>query len=124
MNEEENKVISPHIENLIFDNNDQSLQPSTVRNALSPSRSSLSKASTSSLIKISQVDTQTTPPSSPPRKIRSLKEIYETSRYASDNFALFCSAHVEPFNFKESCIDEPWVQAMEDEMSQIEKNDT
>jgi hypothetical protein len=31
-NEGEDKVITPHIENLIFDNNDQSLHPSIVRN--------------------------------------------------------------------------------------------
>jgi hypothetical protein len=102
-NEGEDKVITPHIENLIFDNNDQSLHPSTVRNAGSPSRSSPSKASSSSLITRSHVDTQATPPSSPPRKTRSLKEIYETSRYVGDNFALFSSSHVEPFNFKEAC---------------------
>jgi len=39
-------------------------------------------------------------------------------------FSLFSYSHVEPFNFKEACIDEPWVQAMEDEMSKIETNYT
>ena len=53
-----------------------------------------------------------------------MKEIYETSRYANDHFALVSSANVEPINFKEACFTEPWVQAMEDEMSQIQKNDT
>jgi hypothetical protein len=123
-NEGEDKELTPHIENLIFDNNDQSLQPSVVRNAGSPSRSSPSNSSSSSPSTGSQVDTQTTPPSSPPRKTRSLKEIYETSRYANDHFSLVSSANVEPVNFKEACFVEPWVQAMEDEMSQIQKNDT
>jgi len=69
----------------------------------------------------SQVEKQVTSPSSPPRKTRSLKEIYETSRYANKKISLMSSAHVEPFNFNESCNDEPWVKAMEDEISQIQK---
>jgi len=122
-NEGEDKELTPHIENLIFDNNDQSLQPSVVTNAGSPSRIFPSNSSSSSSSG-SHVDTQTTPPSSPPRKKRSLKEIYEISRYANAHFSLVSFANVEPINFKKVCFFEPWVQAMEDEISQIQKNDT
>jgi len=85
-NEGEVIVISPHTRNLIYDNNDKYLKPSIVRNVRSPSKISPSKESPSYLITIYQVDTQVTPPSSPPRKERSLKEIYETYRYVGDNF--------------------------------------
>jgi hypothetical protein len=44
----------------------------------------------------SPVGTQAESPTSPPRKTRSLKEIYETSRYANDHFAFVSSANVEP----------------------------
>jgi hypothetical protein len=111
-NEGKDKELTPHIENLIFENNDQSLHPSFVRNAGSPSRNSPSNSYSYSPSTRSHVDTQTTPPSSPPRKTRSLKEIYETSRYAKDHFSLVYSANVEPINFKEVYFVEPWVQAM------------
>jgi hypothetical protein len=52
-----------------------------------------------------------------------LKDIYETSKGADNYYALISFVHFEPFNFK-ACTSEPWVQEMEDEMSQVEKNDT
>ena len=90
----------------------------------SPSRSSPLRVSSSSPTIRTHVDSQATSPFSPPRKTRSLKEIYETSRYADYNFALLSCAYVEPFSFNETCYNELWMQAMEDEIAQIHKNDT
>jgi hypothetical protein len=53
-----------------------------------------------------------------------LEAIYETSMYVDDNYALFSYAYVKPFNFKEARANEPRAQAMEDEISKMEKNDT
>ena len=126
-------LVTPHIENLILDDNDSSKHPSTTTILGSSTRGSPSNASSSSSSTSSQAtspssssstSSQATSPSIPPRKTRSLKEIYETSKYANDHFALVSSPNVEPINFKEACFVEPWVQAMEDEMSQIQINDT
>ena len=62
--------------------------------------------------------------SRPLRKTRSLNETYEISTYVDDNFSLLFSTYVRHFNFNESCIDEPRVPTMEDEMLRIQKNDT
>ena len=105
--------MNPHIEGLIFYNNDESLQPSTEIYMGSPSQSSPLRAYSSSPTIRTHVESQAISPFSPPRKTRSLKEIYETSRYADYSFALLSSAHVEPFNFNEACSNELWMQAME-----------
>ena len=70
------------------------------------------------------VESQAISPFNPPRKTRSLKEIYETYRYADYIFSLLSSAHVEPFSFNEAFSNELWMQAMEDEIAQIQTNDT
>ncbi|GJX42263.1 retrovirus-related pol polyprotein from transposon TNT 1-94 [Tanacetum coccineum] len=51
--------------------------------------------------------------SPPPRKLRSLTEIYNAN---------FC--HVEPESLEEAIRDESWKKAMEDEIQVIEKNNT
>ena len=51
--------------------------------------------------------------SPPPRKFRSLTEIYNAN---------FC--HVEPESFEEAIREESWKKAMEDEIQVIEKNNT
>jgi hypothetical protein len=56
-NEGEDKVITPHIENSIFDNDDQSMHSSTIRSTDSPSWISPSKASSYTPSTRSQVDT-------------------------------------------------------------------
>ena len=80
-NEGEVKVMNPHIEGLICDNNDDSLHPSTTRYMGSPSQSSPLRAFTSSPTIRTHVESQAISPFSPLRKTRSLNEIYETSRY-------------------------------------------
>jgi hypothetical protein len=121
--ESKGNLVTPYIENLIPDDNDSSKYPSTMTISGSSTRGSPSLVPSSPSTS-SPVDTQAESPTSPPRKTRSLKEIYETSRYANDHFAFVSSANVEPVNFKEACLAEPWLKAMEDEMSQIQKNDT
>ena len=72
----------------------------------SPSQSYPLREFTSSPTIRTHVESQAISPFSPLRKTRSLKEIYEPSRYADYNFALLSSAHVEPFNFNEACYNE------------------
>jgi hypothetical protein len=96
----------------------------TARYMGSPSQSSPMRVSSSSPTIRTHVDSQAISPFSPPRKTKSLKEIYETSMYANHNFALVSFADVESFSFNEACSNDLWMQAMEDEISQIEKNDT
>ena len=88
-NEGEVEVMNPHIEGLIFYNNDDSLHPSTTRYMGSPSLSSPLRVPSSSPTIRTHVYSQAIYPFSPPRKTRSLKEIYETSRYVDHNFAFF-----------------------------------
>ena len=64
-NEGEDKVINPHVENLILNNNDESLQPYKVKSRILPITSSPLNFFTPT---ISKVDTRITPPSSPARK--------------------------------------------------------
>ena len=52
----------------------------------------------------------------PPRRVHSLKEIYESS-----NVAFFAC---EPQNFEEEAKEEVWIKAMNDEIATIEKNNT
>jgi hypothetical protein len=94
----------------------------------------------------SQVSPQETPPTGTPstkgrtnpsssryhgndssRKTRSLKEIYETSRYEDDdnelvNFSLF--SEFDPIYFEDVVKERKWCDAMDEEMQAIEKNET
>ncbi|CAA0840542.1 Uncharacterized mitochondrial protein AtMg00820 [Striga hermonthica] len=51
---------------------------------------------------------------SPPRKVRTLREIYETSIFAT----------MEPESFEAAVKEKKWVKAMEEEIRMIEKNKT
>ena len=95
------------------------MHPSTSRYMGSPSHSSPLRESTSSPTIRTHVESQEISPFSPPKKTRSLKEIYLTSRYTDYNFWLLSSAHVEPFSFNEACSNELWMQYMEDDIAQI-----
>lgn len=94
----------------------------------------------------SQVSPQATPPTGTPntkgrtnpsssryhgnnssRKTRSLKEIYETSRYEDDdnelvNFSFF--SEFDPIYFEDAVKEIKWCDAMDEEMQAIEKNET
>ena len=54
------------------------------------------------------------------KKMRSLKDIYDALDVSS-NLALLA---FQPSSFEEAIRDENWVQAMDEEMNSIEKNDT
>ena len=54
------------------------------------------------------------------KKMRSLKDIYDDLDVSS-NFSLLA---FQPSSFEEAIRDENWVQAMDEEMDSIEKNDT
>lgn len=60
---------------------------------------------------IAKVDCDT-----PPRKVRSLKEIYELS--------LFAFMVTEPTCYEEACGKEEWEKSMQEEMTAVEKNHT
>ena len=53
---------------------------------------------------------------SPPLKVRSLREIYESSHVAYFS--------CEPYTFEEAAKDKVWTEAMDTEISMIEKNKT
>ena len=52
--------------------------------------------------------------------MRTLKDIYDDLDFSS-NFSFFS---FQPSSFEESIRDENWVQAMDEEINSIEKNDT
>ena len=57
-------------------------------------------------------------------RIRSLEDLYEVTDRLK-NLNLFCLfADCEPVNFQEAAQDGKWINAMDDEIKAIEKNDT
>ena len=71
-------MMNPHIEGLIFVNNDESLQPFTKQYMGSPSQSSPLRVSSSSPTIRTHLDSQEISLFSTPRKTRSLKRKYMT----------------------------------------------
>ena len=60
-----------------------------------------------------------------PRKMRSLQEIYESTKNFEGNLNLFCLfMDCDPLCFEEAVQEEKWRIAMDEEMKAIEKNDT
>ncbi|XP_073268730.1 uncharacterized protein [Populus alba] len=69
-----------------------------------------------------------TPPSASssegPRRMRNLEELYDTTQVMEDT-TLFCFfADSDPLSFDEAITDEKWIEAMDEEIHAIEKNDT
>lgn len=66
------------------------------------------------------------PPPSPPRKVRSLVDVYQRSANINPivNFALLSTIKVEPSVYEEAVKETVWVNAMDDEMNSIHKNNT
>jgi transposase InsO family protein len=59
-----------------------------------------------------------------PRRMRNLDELYDATQVIEDT-TLFCFfADNDPLNFNEAVIEEKWIEAMDEEMHVIEKNDT
>ena len=73
------------------------------------------------------------PSSSPPRKVRRLSDIYERCQNRAHeedpigetiNFALLAKADFEPSCFEDRCANEVWMQAMNEKMHSIHRNET
>ncbi|KAJ6883706.1 hypothetical protein NC652_030829 [Populus alba x Populus x berolinensis] len=69
-----------------------------------------------------------TPPSASssegPRRMRNLEELYDTTQVMEDT-TLFCFfADSDPLSFDEAITEEKWIEAMDEEIHAIEKNDT
>ena len=69
-----------------------------------------------------------TPPSTSssegPRRMRNLEELYDTTQVMEDT-TLFCFfADSDPLSFDEAITEEKWIEAMNEEIHAIEKNDT
>eukprot|EP00253_Pinus_taeda_P014971 PITA_14971 len=97
----------------------------SVTSGLTPPSSPSSISSTSS----------SSPSSSPSstRKVRRLSDIYERSANQAHeespigeivNFALLAKAEFEPLCFEDACTNDVWMQAIQEEMDSIQRNDT
>lgn len=90
-----------------IEDNDESRQPSSTSSPPStPSSSPRTSSPSSSRHEESSEST--------PRRVRSLREIYETCNYIT----------MEPENYEAAVKQEVWVKAMEEEIKMIEKNNT
>jgi hypothetical protein len=59
-----------------------------------------------------------------PRRMRNLDELYDVTQVMEDT-TLFCFfADSDPLNFNEAVTEEKWIEAMDEEIHAIEKNDT
>eukprot|EP01018_Ginkgo_biloba_P000406 Gb_07443 [translate_table: standard] len=89
--------------------------PSSSGSSISPLRSTQSSPSASSASS-----------ESPPRKVRSLSDIYQRTTNMSQvvNFALFSQIQVEPTVFEEATKKQVWIDAMNEEMEAIHRNNT
>ena len=69
-----------------------------------------------------------TPPSTSsserPRRMRNLEELYDDTQVMEDT-TLFCFfADSDPLNFNQAITEEKWIEAMDEEIHAIKKNDT
>jgi hypothetical protein len=69
-----------------------------------------------------------TPPSTSsskePRRMRNLEELYDATQVMEDT-TLFCFfADSDPLSFNKAMTEEKWIEAMDEEIHVIEKNDT
>jgi hypothetical protein len=59
-----------------------------------------------------------------PRRMRNLEELYDVTQVMEDT-TLFCFfVDNDPLSFNEDVIEEKWIEAMDEEIHAIEKNDT
>jgi len=73
-------------------------------------------------------ESSSTPPSSSssegPRRMRNLEELYDATQVMEDT-TLFCFfANNDLLSFNEAVTEEKWIEAMDEEIHVIEKNDT
>jgi len=73
-------------------------------------------------------ESSSTPPSSSssegPKRMRNLEELYDAIQVMKD-ITLFCFfADNDPLSFNEAVTEEKWIEAMDEEIHAIEKNDT
>lgn len=113
---------------LIINMEDNTIPPLPTSSSGSSSSSSNPPSSPSSSSSKNS-DSDSPPPSPPPlvpRKVRSLVDIYQRSAniVLVVNFALFSTIQVEPSVYEEAVKEPVWVNAMNDEMNSIHKNNT
>ena len=96
-----------------------------VPSATNPSSSPSSSSSVPSAIPTSNTNSA--------RKVRRLSDIYQRSKSPTHeenpigetiNFALLSKADFEPSCFNDACTNEVWLQAMQEEIDSIHRNDT
>jgi hypothetical protein len=73
-------------------------------------------------------ESSSTPPSASsseePRRMRNLEELYDVTQVMEDT-TLFCFfADNDPLSFNKAVTEEKWIDAMDEEIHAIEKNDT
>jgi hypothetical protein len=72
----------------------------------------------------SSIPASTSSSSEGPRRMRSLEELYDATQVMEDT-TLFCFfANTDPLSFNEAVTEEKWIEAMDEEIHTIEKNDT
>jgi hypothetical protein len=72
----------------------------------------------------SSIPASTSSSSEGPRRMRSLEELYDATQVMEDT-TLFCFfANTDPLSFNEAVTEEKWIEAMDEEIHAIEKNDT
>ena len=112
-------------DDIIVDNDHEQPTNVSVTSGLTPPSNPSSISSTSS-------SSPTSSPSST-RKVRRLSDIYERSANQAHeespigeivNFALLAKAEFEPSCFEDACTNDVWMQAMQEEMDSIQRNDT
>jgi hypothetical protein len=60
----------------------------------------------------------------PPRKIRSIDNLYEVTNSIDDDVTLYCQlATCDPIVFQENIKDKKWRIVMDEEIASIKKND-
>jgi len=64
-------------------------------------------------------------PSSPPRRMKSLNELYKVTTFIDDYVMLYCHLAIyDPIMFEEAINDEKWRIVMDEKIASIKKNDT
>jgi len=72
----------------------------------------------------SSIPASTSSSSEGPRRMRSLEELYDATQVMEDT-TLFCFfTNTDPLSFNEAVTEEKWIEAMDEEIHAIEKNDT
>jgi hypothetical protein len=58
------------------------------------------------------------------KRMRNLDELYDATQVMEDTTLFYFFADNDPLSFNEAVIEEKWIEAMDEEIHAIEKNDT